>query len=470
MTETTLSMTGNQYRALKAHLLSADGKEGVAIALCGRRAGKRRHRLLVHSLRLIPYDQCEPRTATTVAWLTDLMIPWLQEADRRGSSIVKIHSHRADLRKFSQQDDLSDVELFPCIADWIEQALPHASAVMLPDGRMFGRAFVEGAFRPLDSISVVGDDLSIWHAREFAEDAPVSIPAFAKRHAQAFGETTTRRLRLLSAAVIGCSGTGSVVIEQLVRLGIGRLVLVDGDVVKELNLNRILNAIAADADAGRPKVDVIADAIERIGLGTLVDRYATELTTADAVLAVAECDVVFGCVDTAEGRFIANLLASFYILPFIDVGVALDADEDGAITQVCGYVQYLQPDGSSLISRGAISMEDVRAEGLRRQNPEYYASQRRAGYIRNVAEDRPAVISVNMVLAGMAVNELLARIHGFRDEPNSDYATIGMSISQIQFYPEPETGIPCRIMAKHVGRGDVEPLLDQAELSREVTP
>src|SRR6266852_253329 len=111
MTETTLSMTGNQYRALRAHLLSADGKEGVAIAMCGRRAGQRRHRLLVHSLHLVPYDQCEPRTAATVAWPTDLMIPWLQEADSRGFSLVKIHSHRVDLRKFSQEDDLSDGEL-----------------------------------------------------------------------------------------------------------------------------------------------------------------------------------------------------------------------------------------------------------------------------------------------------------------------------------------------------------------------
>ena len=46
----------------------------------------------------------------------------------------------------------------------------------------------------------------------------------------------------MSIAVVGCSGTGSPVIEQLARLGVGRLVLVDPDRVEEKNLNRIVNA------------------------------------------------------------------------------------------------------------------------------------------------------------------------------------------------------------------------------------
>ncbi len=467
MTETTLSLTGAQHQALRHHLFAGDGKEAVVIALCGRRAGRQRHRLLVREINPVPHDQCTNRSPVSVAWHTDVMIPWLQEADRRGLSVVKIHSHPDGLERFSDQDDRSDRDLFPCVAGWIDADVPHISIVMLPDGRMFGRLIdASGAFSPLARISVVGDDLLVWHPDQFdGARAADSLPDFTKRHAQAFGEATTRRLRRMSAAVIGCSGTGSIVVEQLMRLGIGRLVIVDDDVVKDLNLNRILNSTARDAEAKRLKVEVVGTAIERAGLGTIVEPYPTNLYNPDAVRAVAGCDIVFGCVDTSEGRFLANLLATFYVLPFIDVGVALDADDAGAITQVCGYVHYLQPGASSLVSRGAISMDDVRAEGLKRQNPAFYEDQRRAGYIRNVEEERPAVISVNTVVAGLAVNELLARLHGFRDEPNRDYATIGVSISQLLFYPEPESAVPCRLMAKHVGRGDVIPLLDQAELS-----
>lgn len=470
MAGVSLSLTGLQHRRLREHLFPGDGKEAVAIALCGRRAGGRRHRLLVRSLHLVPHEACTQRSSVTVAWSTDVMIAWLQEADRRGLSVVKFHSHPGDLQRFSEQDDLSDDALFPCISDWVEAEVPHASAIMLPDGRVFGRVFRgDGAWDPLESVAVAGDDMSIWHADEFDAAPSAALPEFTKRHAQAFGETTTRRLRRLSAAVIGASGTGSIVIEQLVRLGIGRLVIVDDDIVKDLNLNRILNATSADAAARRLKVDVSGDAIEGLGLGTIVERHAANLKDREAVLAVAGCDVLFGCVDTAEGRFVANLLSAFYLIPYIDVGVALDADDLGAITQVCGYVHYLQPDLSSLVSRGAVSMDDVRAEGVRRQNPAFYEAHRRAGYIRNVDEDRPAVISVNTVMAGMAVNELLARLHDFRDEPNRDYGVIGISISQVAFYPEPESGIPCRIMAPYVGRGDLEPLLNQPELSEAST-
>lgn len=465
--DVTLSLTGEQHRQLREHLFPDDGNEAVAIALCGRRAGADRHRLLVKDVHLIPHADCLSRLPVLVAWSTDLMIPWLEEADRRGLSVVKIHSHPGDLARFSPQDGLCDAELFPCINAWIEADVPHASVVMLTDGRMFGRTVDSGgAFAPLSSITVVGDDLLIWAPEDFGDASNTDVlPSFTKRHAQAFGEATTQKLRRLSAAVIGCSGTGSIVVEQLMRLGIGCLVLVDDDVVKDVNLNRIPNATMDDVKGGRRKVAVIGDAIQRTGLGTIVERYSTNLNNPDAVRAVADCDVVFGCVDTSEGRFLTNLLAAYYLLPYIDIGVALDANEQGAITQVCGYIHYVQPGQSSLLSRGVISMEDVRAEGLKRQNPDHYADLRRAGYIRNVREDRPAVISVNMVLAGMAVNELLARIHGFRDEPNREYATIGVSISQVAFYPEPERDQPCKVMRQHIGRGDVIPLLEQAELS-----
>ncbi len=50
-------------------------------------------------------------------------------------------------------------------------------------------------------------------------------------------------------------------------MGIGRLVLVDPDVVEEKNLNRILNSGKEDAYLGKPKVFALASAVARMGLG-----------------------------------------------------------------------------------------------------------------------------------------------------------------------------------------------------------
>src|SRR5439155_9479995 len=174
---------------------------------------------------------------------------------------------------------------------------------------------------------------------------------FARRLTRLFGAATTEKLRCLAVAVVGCSGTGSVVTQQLARLGVGRFVLVDPDRVEEKNLNRILNAGKEDAFLGRPKVEVMARAIARMGLGTEVSIFAENLFSPHVVRAVAGCDVVFGCMDTAEGRDLLNRLAAFYLTPYFDVGVRLDAGDDGGIDQVCGAVHYIQPDGSSLADR-----------------------------------------------------------------------------------------------------------------------
>ena len=53
----------------------------------------------------------------------------------------------------------------------------------------------------------------------------------------------------MSVCVIGVSGTGSIVAEQLARLGVGEIILIDFDKLEERNLNRILNSSLADIGA-----------------------------------------------------------------------------------------------------------------------------------------------------------------------------------------------------------------------------
>ena len=178
----------------------------------------------------------------------------------------------------------------------------------------------------------------------------------------------------------------------------------------------------------RAKVDVLGDAIERTGLGTKVIRLKKNLWDPETIRAVAQCDIVFGCMDTVDGRFLLNTFATYYSMPYFDIGVRLDAVREGAdkgrIREVCGTINYLQPGRSSLMSRGLFTMKEVAAAGLRRNDPAAHARQVEDGYITGVAAHRPAVISVNMFAAALAVNELLARLHPFREEPNSNYASV----------------------------------------------
>ena len=74
-------------------------------------------------------------------------------------------------------------------------------------------------------------------------------------------------LKGLQVGVVGCSGTGSIIIELLTRNAVGTLVIIDDDSLDPLNLNRIINSTSADAHLKRPKVKAIEEAIGRIGLG-----------------------------------------------------------------------------------------------------------------------------------------------------------------------------------------------------------
>ncbi len=465
--KTILRMTGLQHEQLRRHLFPGDGCEAVAVALCGRRAGKDKHILTAREIKLIPYDECRERTPLRVTWSTESLVPLLVRAAETDEAILKIHSHPGWFPKFSETDDEADSQLFASVHGWIDSTAPHTSCVMLPDGEMFGRIIKpNGEFETLSKIAVAGDDLHFWHSDKDSEEI---VPEFARRHAQAFGVGTFNILRRLSVAVVGCSGTGSPVIEMFARLGVGRLVIVDPDRVEEKNLNRILNATIEDARRDEYKVNVLTHAVRRMGTGTEVVPIAGNLYDAETVKTVAECDVLFGCMDSVDGRHLLNKIAVFYSIPYFDVGVKLVADGEGGVEQICGTVHYLQPDRSSLLSRRTYTPKQFAADSLKRANPQEYEKQREEKYIVGVQEDRPAVISVNMSLASVAVNELFARIHRFRDDGNEKYAATRISLTQAQTYYEAESE-PCRMFARHVGRGDVQPLLEMSELSENLMP
>jgi hypothetical protein len=310
----SLTLTAAHHAKLHAHLFPGDGKEAAAIAICGQRAGGRRHRLLVREIHPIPYAACSMREADSIRWPVEWLDPLLEQAAAEGLGVVKFHIHPGDYRRFSDIDDRSDAALFPGIHAWVGRNSAHGSVVMMEDGTLFGRSVdAEGGFEPLQAIMCVGDDIRIWRARQ---PVPSQAALRVGRPTPAFGHRMTADLSKLTIIVVGCSGTGSIVIEQLARLGVGRLILIDPERVEHKNLNRIPNATWSDAEEGLMKVDVARRSIEAMGLGTIVETYATNLVDRTAVEAVAGGDLIFGCVDSAEARDVLNRISAYYLLPY----------------------------------------------------------------------------------------------------------------------------------------------------------
>lgn len=79
------------------------------------------------------------------------------------------------------------------------------------------------------------------------------------------GNEGMERLRRASVIIIGNGGVGSYAAEAIARAGIGRITLMDGDVVAESNLNRQLPALCSTI--GRNKAEVMAERIADINPG-----------------------------------------------------------------------------------------------------------------------------------------------------------------------------------------------------------
>jgi ThiF family/Prokaryotic homologs of the JAB domain len=493
MTRLTVRMNGDQHAELRSHLYPGDGSEAIAFALCGRVARHDREpnateefAITVCEVFLLPYHECPVRRADRITWNTATLAPLLERAAKRHLAVLKIHSHPTGYKQFSDADDISDRDFFSSVQSYVDDDRPHVSAVMLPSGKVFARSVDSaGNFHPARAVSVAGPDFSFWHDSDFRDgDAASETPrwetdsrgrpvapskgdgkrAFTLRTAQTFGAATNECLAQLSVAIVGASGTGSPMGEMASRLGFGEVVLVDDGRVGDKNRNRILHSTGEDVQNARYKVDVLADAIERMGLGTCVVRICNTLWSPESVRRVAQCDVVFGCMDSMDGRVLLNRLATYYQIPYIDIGVRIDADGLGGIDNVSGSVNYLRPGGSSLISRGALSQADVDAATLSRTDPTAYHAQVKQGYIRGAAEDRPAVISLNMMYASLGMNEFLARLHTFRNESNANFERVRIILQEGRMINEPETK-NCAALMRFVGLGDVSPLLGIPSLS-----
>lgn len=445
-----LVISGQAHAQLQTHLFPGDGKEAAAILLC-RHTLPARLKLMVVAVRPVEHAQCQ-RECDALVWPGQALSAAIDEAEDLGLSIILAHSHPGGWLDFSQTDDRSDAATMAAIFGGWSGPLPaagHGSAVMTPDGRLIARLYgPEFSPIPVGLIAVAGDDLCFW-AHGDRDDRPM-----------AFSTGMTRKLGHLRACVIGVSGTGSIIAEQVARLGFGALTLIDFDHVEAKNLNRILNSTSEDARSSRLKVEMFADAVGRHRPDLEVLALAQSIATREAVLAAAGADVLFSCVDTAEGRQIADLIAQAFMIPLFDMGVSIPTRRtptgEAVVAEVSGRLDYVQPGGATLGDRGVYTPALLRAEYLARVAPETFAAEREAGYIKGAPDQAPSVISLNMRAASAAMLEFIARAFPFRHQPNRRQARtiFALADGDEDLYSEDDF-----TASSQPGTGAVEPLL-----------
>lgn len=449
----SLRIAGVHHARLMAHLFPGDGLEAAAIALCSN-FGAQGQIHAVHDVILVPHELCS-RAVDHLVWPGEWIEHAIDAAEARGYSLFLVHSHPGGYLAFSDHDDASDRAVMPGLFEAIETT--HGTAIMTSDGSMRARVYSRDGMSDVELVSIVGDDIRFCWSDELRTSRPL-----------AFTSEMTAELGRLAAFVVGVSGTGSITAEQGYRMGFGRVGLVDPDHVEVKNLNRILNSTVDDAAEKVLKVNMFAAAAAKFAPKARTQPFGCSVLDRDVVLAAAEADVLFSCVDSHEGRQVCDLIAAAFCIPLIDMGVQIPVRRglDGQrIAGVYGRIDYVQPGGASLEDREVYSPQSVAEEYIARVAPGQHAAEVRDGYMKGRAEEAPSVLTLNMRVASAAVMEFVARAFPFRHDPNRLFARtlFDLAAGEEEFQSEDEFVARANPL---LGTGQLEPLLGLPVLNR----
>jgi len=127
-------------------------------------------------------------------------------------------------------------------------------------------------------------------------------------------------LREKRVVVVGCGGLGGYIIEQLARLGIGHLTVIDGDKFDESNLNRQL--LSTVDNIGQSKALVARERIKKVNPDIDVVAHYVFLDAANAMDLLQNHDVICDALDNIGTRLILQKLAREFNIPMVYGAVA----------------------------------------------------------------------------------------------------------------------------------------------------
>lgn len=227
------------------------------------------------------------------------------------------------------------------------------------------------------------------------------------RHIALFGAEGQARIAAASVAIVGLGGLGCHVAQQLAYLGVVDFALVDHDEVSVSNLNRLVGATLADV--GAAKVEVAARTIRDAQPDATVVSLAVPFKTGLPSVATQRLTVLLGCVDDDASRLELVRAAAINALPYIDL--ASDVGPEG---EFGGRVVFAKDGERCLSCLGELDQHELAraqmTEEQRRADDKIYGVDRGA-----LDDGGPSVVSVNGVVASLAVTEFMAWRTGLRE-------------------------------------------------------
>lgn len=407
-------------------------------------------RRLVVGEALGPHGAWEQQTAQSLRPSARWLSAAVSAAEEARAGLLFAHSHPEErgLPRLSAQDESALESLGGTFGHLLEGPL---AAVAVAPGGWTGAQWTPEGLRPLGTIAAVGRGVRILSAPTSPSPGDRELDA---RQQDALGDLHMH-LRELSVALVGCGGLGSPLAEQLVRMGVRRLILVDHDRLDtESNVRRVVGSSRAHVRSRPAKVDVVGGHLNRLGLGTKVERVQGDVTCEATFRHLLDADLVVGATDTHGSRAIINELPSTYLLPVIDVGVRVGKRSDGALAGLVAELRLLTPDRPCLWCRDVLDPDMIRVEKL---PPAERRKLEREGYLTGtLGESAPSVTALGVLGSGMAGCALLGLFSSEGHRLSSGWIFDGLygdAFASAQ-ESEPRDGCRCR---EQLGCADLSP-------------
>lgn len=416
-------------------------------------------RLLGRQLRWVDPAAYLVRKADRMGIASHGYVAPLSEAETLGATAIWFHTHPGvnAIPRPSEHDHEVDRQIGDLFR--LRTGSPYYGTLIVSP-RPTGIAFTgsiganDGPVLAIDRFWEVGDSWRLLRADD--STLPPLTPMY-DRNVRAFGGAIQATLHDLRVGIVGCGGTGSAVGEQLVRLGVRHLLLLDPDHLTESNITRVYGS--TPDDVGQLKVDVLQRHLSAIAPDLQCETHPAPITRESAARALTACDIVFGCTDDNAGRLVLSRLPTYLLTPVIDCGVLLSSGADGALTGIDGRVTIAAPGTACLVCRNRIDLARAAAELL---TPEERVHRADEGYAPALGQIEPAVVAYTTAVAAAAVSELIERLTGFGPTPRPSEVLLRLHDRHISTnLASPRPGHYCDPAVGKWGMGACNPFLEQ---------
>lgn len=454
---TTLVLPGPIEQEIRDSLRNPLESAGVLLARRVESGGN--VRLLARSLHWVCAEAYIEQTATHMLIRSEGYVPALGQAEVDRSVPIWFHTHPGS--KGVPLPSCWDRKVDEEIADLFRLRSGseyYGTLIASPRGENFAFSGTlqpqSGKVTAIDRLWAVGER---WRLTGAMSSKSVALDEMFDRNVRAFGPAIQTILGDIRIAIVGAGGTGSAVAEQLVRLGVRHLLLVDADDLSASNVTRVYGS--TPADVGRQKVDVLRAHLLAIAPDLKCEVVPEMGTLKHVAQVLGSADLVFGCTDDNAGRLVLSRLSTYFLLPVIDMGVLLSSDTTGMLSGIDGRITTLSPGYACLVCRDRIDTARASAE---LKTPEERKRLFDEGYAPALGQTEPAVVAFTTAVAAAAVNELLDRLIGYGplDPPSETLLRLhDREISTNR--ATPREAHYCHVDQGKWGAGDEEPFLGQ---------